>query len=133
MKNAEALKSPLRPPDRPENKNMRLAIKPPSTLPLLLAFALTGSLAACSTTTAAPKAAAEEPAHEIAMGCMEANAQWALGKPADEATVAKAKTDADAKAVRVIKPGTAVTMEYNGSRLNLHLNLKGMIERVSCG
>ncbi len=98
--------------------------------PLIMAATLAGSLAACSA-TAAPKD--EEPVPEIAMGCGDANAQWALGQKPDEALIAKAKADAQAKVVRVIKAGTGVTMEYNGSRLNLYLNIKGVIDRVSCG
>ena len=34
---------------------------------------------------------------------------------------------------RVIEPGTPVTMDYNESRLNIHIGRTGRIERVSCG
>lgn len=132
MKNAGSLQ---RPQNTLENKNMRSLTA--STRPFLIAFSLAGSLAACST-VAAPKAAPDAAAtddtpQQIAMGCMEANANWTIGKPVDDALIAKAKADAHAQGVRVLEPGQAVTMEYNGARLNLHTNLKGLIERVSCG
>lgn len=123
---------------------MRSLVSLPSSIrPLFLALALAG-LSACSTAAAPPKAEApatastastEAPAAlpHIAMGCLEANAEWTLGKQVDDTLIAKAKADAEAAFVRVIKPGQAVTMEYNGARLNLHANGKGMVERVSCG
>ncbi|MDQ8036807.1 MAG: I78 family peptidase inhibitor [Pedobacter sp.] len=116
---------------------MRSPLPLSSSRQLFIALSLSGSLVACSATAAAPKAATEppapEPAQQIAMGCLEANANWTIGKQVDDALIAKAKTDAEAHYVRVLKPGQAVTMEYNGARLNLHANTKGMIERVSCG
>lgn len=129
---------------------MRLITSPTATRQLLVAMAMAGSIAACSSTTAAPAKSPEAagkaaevstpaaeaplpPRQEIAMGCLEANAGWALGKQVDDALMAKAKADATAQYVRVIKPGVAVTMEYNGARLNLHTNIKGQIERVTCG
>ena len=110
--------------------------------PLLAAFALAGSLAACSSHPAAPEAATPtntaaeavaQPGTTIAMGCADGKAEWAIGEQISDALAAKAKTDAEAKVVRVIKPGHPVTLEYNGSRLNLHTDTKGMVERVSCG
>lgn len=129
---------------------MRLITSTTATRQLLVAMAMAGSIAACSSTTAAPAKSPEAaskaaetsapaaeatlpPRQEIAMGCAEENANWTIGKQVDDALVAKAKTDAMAQYVRVLKPGVAVTMEYNGARLNLHTNIKGMIERVSCG
>lgn len=34
---------------------------------------------------------------------------------------------------RIIRPGTAVTQDYQAERLNVHLNEKGRIERIDCG
>lgn len=100
---------------------------------LLLGLALAGSLAACATSTAAQKTAPEDNPQVIAMGCMDTPVQWTLGKKPDDALIAKAKADANAALVRVIQTGSAVTMEYNGARLNLSVNRQGLIERVSCG
>lgn len=69
----------------------------------------------------------------LAMGCLSPNATWAVGKPLDDALIAKAKADAQAEYVRVIKPGMAVTMEYNGARLNLHVNARNIVTAAICG
>jgi hypothetical protein len=37
------------------------------------------------------------------------------------------------KPVRVIYPGTAVTMDYSADRLNFEVDRSGRISRVSCG
>lgn len=34
---------------------------------------------------------------------------------------------------RIISPGQMVTMDYNASRLNLYVDEKGWIQRVTCG
>ncbi len=39
----------------------------------------------------------------------------------------------EAGAVRVIRPGQAVTMDFSPSRLNLELDGSGRIQRVYCG
>lgn len=38
-----------------------------------------------------------------------------------------------ANTVRVIEPGMAVTMDYNPTRLNIELDAKGTITRLTCG
>lgn len=35
--------------------------------------------------------------------------------------------------VRIIHPGTAVTMDYRDDRLNIEINEAGTISRVACG
>lgn len=115
---------------------MRLITSTFNARPLGIALAMAGSLAACSTTAATTKAAADNvPAvkQEIAMGCLAGNVEWIIGKKPEDALVAKAQADAEAKTVRVVKAGTAVTMEYNGARLTLLLNIKGVIEKAYCG
>ncbi|MBC2836275.1 I78 family peptidase inhibitor [Paragemmobacter straminiformis] len=37
------------------------------------------------------------------------------------------------KPVRIIKPGMAVTMDYNPDRINFDLDRYNMISRVTCG
>lgn len=34
---------------------------------------------------------------------------------------------------RIIRPGMAVTQDYRGERLNVHINEKGRIDRIACG
>jgi len=40
---------------------------------------------------------------------------------------------ASARAVRVLKPGQVMTMEYNPMRINIILDAKGSIEALRCG
>ena len=111
---------------------------------LVIALALASSLAACSTTSTTPKAEASKASTEkvneenaaapqIAMGCEAPYANWAIGKSVDDALIAKAKADTSAAIVRVVRPGHAYTMEYNGARLNLNTDKNGLILSVDCG
>lgn len=68
-----------------------------------------------------------------ALACDPAKAQWALGKAGDAALLEKARVDAGAKIARILKPGQAVTMEYNESRLNLRVDANGAVDNVNCG
>ena len=44
------------------------------------------------------------------------------------------KTDlSDHSALRIIPPGSAVTMDYNADRLNVEIDAAGIITRLSCG
>ncbi len=74
----------------------------------------------------------------VAPGLEEGNcdaeaAQRFVGKKADEATVKAAVAASGAKAARVIKPDTMVTMDYRGDRLNIRLDDAGDIIAVTCG
>jgi hypothetical protein len=66
-------------------------------------------------------------------GCVDAQAQWLVGKTATEADVEQARKDAKAAVVRQLKPGQAVTLEFNDSRLNVELDAKGIVTAVRCG
>ncbi len=65
--------------------------------------------------------------------CDAEAAQRFVGKKADEATVKAAVAASGAKAARVIKPDTMVTMDYRGDRLNIRLDDAGDIIAVTCG
>ena len=66
-------------------------------------------------------------------GCDDVQAQWLVGKPATDADVEQARKDAKATLVRQLKPGQAVTLEFNESRLNVELDAKGVVTAVRCG
>ena len=51
----------------------------------------------------------------------------------DEALVAKVKADTGSDRHRVIPPDTAVTMDYNPTRLNIEIDKTGEIFRINCG
>ena len=129
-------------------------------LPVLFATLAMLSLAACApkpdstpeTAPAAPTATAPEatpapapeatpapaettpPAGDATAQCDAAAAQSFVGKEASETTVAEAQAAAGAKgAVRVIKPGQPVTMDYRFDRLNVEVDERNAIVRITCG
>ena len=70
----------------------------------------------------------------MAAQCDAATAQSFVGKEATEATVADAQRTAGAKGdVRMIKPGQAVTMDYRPDRLNVEVDARNAIVRITCG
>lgn len=56
-----------------------------------------------------------------------------IGKTATNALVADAKRRSGAKGVRRIAPGMMVTMDYSAERLNLMLDAKNRITKITCG
>ena len=45
----------------------------------------------------------------------------------------QARRDSGAEVARLLRPGDAVTLEYNAQRLNLTTDQNGRIQRISCG
>lgn len=119
--------------------------------PLALALASLLALGACATPSNEPTPAAEgspdgfaeappppainEPAQteEPAMTCNPKPGQWAVGKVADDALVAKVKADTGSDRVRVIRPGMMVTMDYREDRVNLDVDADNRVLNVRCG
>lgn len=113
---------------------------------LLAPFVLSGLLVACgnqpSTPTQQPalsEAEMQKPAtnpetdNVIAMGCVAEDAAWLTGKVPTDELVEKARKDAKAMKVRVLKMGEPMTMDYNGGRLNVLLDRTGKVMGVNCG
>ena len=77
---------------------------------------------------------ASAPASETpTAACDAAKAQSAVGQSYSDAIATEAKTAAGATIVRRLMPGQAVTMEFNGQRLNLETDASGRIVAVRCG
>ncbi len=96
---------------------------------LLGAFAMI--IAGC---TSVPPAAAEEPVAEHGAGlCDATKVKGLIGKPATAALEAEARRLSGAQAVRTIRPGDMVTMDYREDRLNLELDEAGRVRDVRCG
>jgi len=68
-----------------------------------------------------------------AAACDAVQAQWLVGKTPTEAEIEQARTDAGAQSARSLKPGQAVTMEFNATRLNLDLDEAGTVVSARCG
>ena len=56
-----------------------------------------------------------------------------VGQPATAEVVARLMGSASARTLRWVPHGSAVTMEFNASRVTVYLDANGRIERVSCG
>jgi hypothetical protein len=56
-----------------------------------------------------------------------------MGKTADDALVAKVLSDTGAKRVRMLRPGVMVTMEYDGTRVNVRVDNNKNVLAVTCG
>lgn len=119
--------------------------------PLVLVFASLFALSACATPAsqepppeeesadgfapAPPPPGMDEPgqAEESAMTCNADPGQWAVGKVADDALVAKVKADTGSDRIRVIRPGMMVTMDYREDRVNLDVDDDNRVLTVRCG
>ena len=102
------------------------------TMPFV--FAATLGLAACASTTPAPdapEATAAPPS--VADACRPENAQSFVGQKATPESIEAARVAAGAAIARALRPGTAVTMEYRGDRLNLHTDTNDVVTSVGCG
>lgn len=104
---------------------MRLALLAPS---LVLSATV---LVACTTTAAPPMS---DPTPPAAMSCnADAAKPGAMGKVATADVVERARVDAGARTVRVLKPGQMVTMEYAEGRLNIDVDVRNVVTNLRCG
>ncbi|GGP24866.1 I78 family peptidase inhibitor [Silvimonas amylolytica] len=103
---------------------MRIALI--MSMTLLAASSLTGC--------ASNKGPATAPASPEAQEHCNADAvQARVGQMAEPDQLDSIRQQASAKLLRVIKPGDAVTMDYNITRLNLEVDEAGVIKKASCG
>ena len=56
-----------------------------------------------------------------------------VGRPDSETLAADAQRRSGARAIRRIRPGDAVTMDFRGDRLNIHLDAADRVDRFACG
>lgn len=92
--------------------------------------ALALSLAACNGQT--PPPAENPPIGAIEPTCNAEQFVSYVGTPANDATIAAIQAKRGNKAIRVIKPGMAVTMDYRADRLNVDVDDTGTIKRFYC-
>ncbi|MCR6479437.1 I78 family peptidase inhibitor [Variovorax sp. ZS18.2.2] len=74
-------------------------------------------------------AARTEPVYQ----CNVDGARFAVGQPLTPQLEAAVRARSGAGIVRTLKPGEAVTMEFNGGRLNLHVDARNRVTEVGCG
>ena len=96
----------------------------------------TAALMACSSAPwapsqqSAPLGRADAPAGGA---CNAAAAQAMRGKSADAQTVEQARVSSGARRARVLYPGQVTTKEFDGERLNLDVDARGVILVARCG
>ncbi|RHW17079.1 Elastase inhibitor AFLEI Flags: Precursor [Sphingomonas gilva] len=87
--------------------------------------------------TVAPASNTQTPAGEgmadMPMVCDAEAVQDLAGKPYTEAVGQDAQTRSNARSMRLIRPGMAVTMDYRNDRLNIEVDDKNVITTVRCG
>lgn len=86
---------------------------------------LPAMLAACMQTTATP------PGEDGS--CSAAKAQALIGRQHSEALGKDALRRTGAKVIRLIRPGQAVTMDYRTDRLNIGVDERDKVIRITCG
>jgi hypothetical protein len=97
----------------------------------VLSLLLAGLVAGCAPPVPSPGEPA--PAPPSVTGCQPEPAQFALGQFATASLVQEAQRRAGAARVRVLRPGQAVTMEFDGTRLNLDVDAGNRVLRARCG
>lgn len=88
-------------------------------------------LAACTTTASPPMSDTNHPQQTSCDA--EAAKPQALGKVATPEVTERARKDAGARLIRVIRPGQMVTMDYLEDRLNIDLDESDVIVNLRCG
>ncbi|MCZ2104535.1 MAG: I78 family peptidase inhibitor [Comamonadaceae bacterium] len=91
------------------------------------------ALAACGTGPTAPEPHLGREGAPVGGACAAAAAQGAIGKSAGPRVVEQARVASGARMARVLHPGQIVTREFNGERLNLEVDARGVVVAVRCG
>ena len=56
-----------------------------------------------------------------------------VGKPATAERIEAIRERSGSKVVRVVRPGQAMTMDFRGDRVDIHVDAQDMIVALSCG
>ncbi len=65
--------------------------------------------------------------------CSTATLANLVGRPATASLIARARHRVGATAVRTIRPGQAVTMDYREGRLNVNVDDRNRVQSFTCG
>jgi len=110
-----------------------LAACTPPAKPAAEASPVAKSSASTSSGPVTPTDPANLPPGASAMRCDASKVQSTIGKTATQDVIDRAVADSTSGAVRVIKPGQAVTMDFSESRLDLEVDAGNVITKASCG
>ena len=104
--------------------------------PLWMSLAAAAVMAGCAAPAPPPPPApapVAAPAPPPAPSCSAEAAKFAIGQPHTAQLEGAARHRAGARTSRVLKPGQAVTMEFNGDRLNVDVDARNRVTGVRCG
>ena len=90
----------------------------------LCAFAVS----ACTAGGTEPEAMPPPPSE----GCGAEQLSAYVGQPASEEVLARIRAWRGEHPIRVLKPGSAMTMDYRPERLNIYLDDSGIIKEFKC-
>ncbi len=97
---------------------------------LLMAFTLSACAAPThEATTTSPVGTNNPPPNT----CDARKLSWTLGLVADDALIEKARIEAGANTVRVLRPGMMITNEVDPTRLNLRIDNARKVLAYNCG
>ena len=93
------------------------------------------SLAACAAPPPQGKVqgTATEPAVTGTGACDAKTLSWTRGRLADEALIERARTEAGAQTVRVLRPGMMITNDFSATRLNMRVDNDHKVLSTICG
>lgn len=117
----------------PVNRRMTTTQRHIKGLGSALAVMLLAGCSSAPNESAAPKPPTVDQTAPTSQTCDASAVQYAIGAPFDEANVATLEEQSGARQVRVLRPGSAATMDYRDDRLNIHLESNDMIEALRCG
>lgn len=97
------------------------------------AFAV-AALAAAAGCTAPVPLAEPQPAAPAAPGQCRAEAvQSLVGQRLSSVLMEEVRKTSGAGSARVLRPGQAITMEFNPSRVNVEINRRDVVTAIRCG
>lgn len=89
------------------------------------------SLTAC-TSTSDPEIPSNPKPETTESACGADKVGSYVGQPFNNDLLIKIKAESTAQNVRVLHPGSAMTMDYRPDRLNIHVDANGRIEKMHC-
>lgn len=65
--------------------------------------------------------------------CDERPVQWAIGERAGASVLERVTLESGSQSARIVRPGEAVTMEFNPTRITIQVSGNGRILDLRCG
>ena len=97
-------------------------------------LAIAGALLMSSACATVPPEPVDEPVFERGSGdCDASRARMLVGRTASSEVGAEARRLTGGVTIRWIQPGQAVTMDFRTDRINIELDARNRVTRITCG